>query len=113
MRAAHLRERGRFAEAVRSLSRAGESMENNSHNAMHRHRHRGEEYCRIDLITGVVRRRRWIAVEKPALVAESLKPGIKVLELARRRGFNRELLKTRRRTAMKQSAAGGATTIAG
>jgi hypothetical protein len=53
-------------------------MENASHNAMHQHRHEGDEYRWIELITGVVRRRRWTAAEKAALVAESLQPGINV-----------------------------------
>jgi transposase len=77
-------------------------MENASHNVMHQHRHEGTEYRRIELITGVVRRRRWAAAEKAALVAESLQPGINVSELARRRGVSYGLLQTWRRTAMRQ-----------
>jgi transposase len=77
-------------------------MENASHNAMHQHRHEGTEYRRIELITGVVRRRRWTAAEKAALVAESLQPEINVSELARRRGVSYGLLQTWRRTAMRQ-----------
>ena len=76
-----------------------------SHNAMHQHRHEGDEYRRIELITGVVRRRRWSAAEKAALVAESLQPGINVSALARRCGVNRGLLQTWRRAAMREAAA--------
>lgn len=71
---------------------------------MHQHRHEGGEYRRIELITGTVRRRRWTAAEKAALIAESLRPGINVSALARRSGVNRGLLQTWRRNAMRQAA---------
>ncbi len=79
-------------------------MDNASHSAMHQHRHEGDEYRRIELITGVVRRRRWSAAEKAALVAESLQPGINISALARRCGVNRGLLQTWRRAAMREAA---------
>lgn len=79
-------------------------MDGASDSAMHQHRHDGGEYRRIELITGVARRRRWTAEEKAALVAESLQPGINVSELARRRGISRGLLQTWRRTAMRVAA---------
>jgi transposase len=82
-------------------------MDNASHNAMHQHRHEGDEYRRIELITGAVRRRRWSAAEKAALVAESLQPGVNVSALARRCGVNRGLLQTWRRAAMREAADGG------
>jgi transposase len=78
-------------------------MGNASHNARHQHRHEGDEYRRIEMITGRVRRRRWTATEKAALVAESLQPGINVSALARRRGVCRGLLQTWRRTAMREA----------
>jgi transposase len=78
-------------------------MENASHNAMHQHRHEDDEYRRIEMITGTVRRRRWTVAEKAALVAESLQPGINVSALARRRGVSRGLLQTWRRTAMREA----------
>ncbi len=59
---------------------------------MHQHRHEGDAYRRIEVITGVRRRRRWTAEEKAAVVAESLQPGINISELARRFGVNRGLL---------------------
>jgi transposase len=82
-------------------------MDNASHNAMHQHRHEGDEYRRIELITGVSRRRRWSAAEKAALVAESLQPGVNVTGLARRCGVNRGLLQTWRRAAMREATDGG------
>ena len=78
-------------------------MESASDSAMHQHRHEGDQYRRIELITGVGRRRRWTAAEKAALVAESLQPGVNVSELARRRGVNRGLLQTWRRRAMREA----------
>ena len=79
-------------------------METANHNAMHQHRHEADPYRRIELITGTVRRRRWTAAEKSALVAESLQPEINVSALARQRGVSRGLLQTWRRSAMRQSA---------
>jgi transposase len=71
---------------------------------MHQHRHDGAEYRRVELITGVARRRRWTAAEKAALVSESLRPGVNISDLARRSGVNRGLLQTWRRTAMREVA---------
>ncbi len=79
-------------------------MGNASDNAMHQHRHDAGEYRRIELITGVSRRRRWTPAEKAALVAESLQPGANISDLARRHGVNRGLLQTWRRTAMQETA---------
>jgi transposase-like protein len=103
MRAPHLRDAGMTVQAAQTLGCAGESMENASHNAMHQHRHEGDEYRRIEMITGTVRRRRRTAAEKAALVAESLQPAINVSALARRRGVSRGLLQTWRRTAVREA----------
>jgi transposase len=43
---------------------------------------------RIEVITGVERRRKWSAQEKAAIVAESLADGAVVSEVARRHGLN-------------------------
>ncbi len=43
---------------------------------------------RIEVITGVERRRKWSAQEKSAIVAESLAEGAVVSEVARRHGLN-------------------------
>ena len=48
-------------------------MDNATDNAMHQHRHEGSDYRRIELITGLSRRRRWTADEKAAIVTESRK----------------------------------------
>ena len=81
-------------------------MESASVNARHQHRREGGEYRRIELITGASRRRRWSAAEKAAMVAESLRPGVNVSELARLRGINRGLLLTWRRSALRAAADG-------
>jgi len=43
---------------------------------------------RIEVITGVERRRRWPAEEKTRIVAESYEPSTTVSEVARRHGLN-------------------------
>jgi transposase len=86
-------------------------MRNASDSAMHQHRHDGGEYRRIEVITGVSRRRRWTADEKAALVAESLEPDVNVSALARRHGVNRGLLQTWRRTALREMANHGAAFV--
>ena len=43
---------------------------------------------RIEVITGVERRRRWSAEEKARIVAESYEPSMTVSEVARRHGLN-------------------------
>ena len=40
--------------------------------------------ARFEVITGAVRRRRWSAEQKRAIVAKSLAPGAVVTEIARR-----------------------------
>jgi len=78
---------------------------------MHQDRHEDGAYRRIELITGVARRRRWTAAEKAALVAESLEPGVNISALARRHGVNRGLLQTWRRNAMRQGADHGGSFV--
>jgi transposase len=73
-------------------------------NATHQHRHEPGDYRRIELITGTARRRRWTVEEKAALVAESLRPGINISDLARRCGINAGLLQTWRRKARQEAA---------
>jgi len=83
-------------------------MDNATASAMHQHRHDSDEYRRIELITGSVRRRRWTAQEKAAIIAESLQPQVNVSELARRWGVNRGLLQTWRREAIRDAGGGAA-----
>ncbi len=53
---------------------------------------RDEPFRRIEVITGVERRRRWSEQDKARIVAESLKPGVIVAEVARRHGIHRNQL---------------------
>jgi transposase len=62
---------------------------------------------RIEVITGVERRRKWSAQEKAAIVAESLADGAVVSEVARRHGLSPQQLfgwRSRLRDAVKGSA---------
>jgi transposase len=54
---------------------------------------------RIELITGTGRRRRWSADDKARIVVESLQPGAKVSEVARRHGLSPQQLFGWRRQA--------------
>lgn len=49
---------------------------------------RHDNFQRIEVITGVARRRRWSSEEKARIVGESLLPGANVSEIARRHGVN-------------------------
>ena len=68
--------------AVLRLRFASVGMDQASDNAMHQHRHDGGAYRRIELITGTSRRRRWTRAEKATLVAESMRPGVNISDLA-------------------------------
>jgi transposase len=62
---------------------------------------------RIEVITGVERRRKWSAQEKAAIVAESLAEGAVVSEVARRHGLSPQQVfgwRSRLRDAVKGSA---------
>jgi transposase len=108
MRGHHLAARsGMLAACALWDVRAGDRVGRVNANAMHQHRHEGDEYRRIELITGTERRRRWTAAEKAAVVAESLQPGINVSALARLRGISRGLLQTWRRAALRKAAEQG------
>ena len=54
---------------------------------------------RVEVLGGVERRRRWSSDEKTRLVEETLIPGAKVSEVARRNGISASLLFTWRRQA--------------
>jgi len=64
-------------------------MENDSHQDTH---NGAEQYRRIELITGSVRRRRWSVEERARIVAESFEPGANISAVARRNGVNGGLL---------------------
>jgi transposase len=52
-----------------------------------------------EVLVGPERRRRWSAEEKSRIIAESLRPGAQVTDIARRHGVSRGLLYTWRREA--------------
>ena len=97
---------GMLAKCALRNEGAGDWVERANANAMHQHRHEGNSYRRIELITGTERRRRWTPEEKAGLIAESLQPGVNVSALARLHGVSRGLLQTWRRAAIKAGAPG-------
>ena len=62
------------------------------HNLPHTGAIKDEPFRRIEVITGVERQRRWSEQDKARIVAESLKPGVIVAEVARRYGMHRNQL---------------------
>lgn len=52
----------------------------------------GDTLRRVEIITGVGRRRRWSEDEKARIVEESLAPGANISEVARRHDISRSLL---------------------
>jgi len=52
----------------------------------------GHSFRRVEVLTGVPRRRRWSAAEKAAIVAESLAPGAVASTVALRYGLHRNQL---------------------
>jgi transposase len=52
----------------------------------------GHSFRRIEVLTGVPRRRRWSAAEKAAIVAESFAPGAVASTIALRHGLHRNQL---------------------
>src|SRR5712691_4984552 len=54
---------------------------------------------RVEVLGGVERRRRWSSDEKTRIVEETLVPGVKVSEVARRNGISASLVFTWRRRA--------------
>jgi Transposase len=53
----------------------------------------------MQIITGIERRRRWRADEKPRIIAAAMQPGASVSEIARRHDMSRALLWNWRRQA--------------
>ena len=59
---------------------------------MLKHRLMSDDYRRIELITGTVRRRHWTTEQKLQIIEESFQPGESVSSAARRRGVAPDLL---------------------
>ena len=59
---------------------------------------------RLEVITGAGGRRRWSASEKARIVAEAMRPGAVVSEIARRHGMSPQHLFTWRREARRSVA---------
>jgi transposase len=78
-------------------------VDSSGHQGSDQGRHQGELYRRIEVITGPVRRRRWTADEKAQILMESLAPGARISDVARRHNLNRGLLQTWRRQALRRT----------
>ena len=76
-------------------------MDNSGHQGSDQGRHQDESYRRIEVITGPVLRRRWTADEKARILMESLAPGARISDVARRHNLNRGLLQAWRRQAQQ------------
>ena len=68
---------------------------------------------RVEVITGVERRRRWSVEEKLRIVSESLRPGASGLSVARQHGLNPNQIYAWRRLAREGSLGGGPVGPAG
>ena len=79
------------------------------HNLPHTDAIKDEPFRRIEVITGVERRRRWSEQDKARIVAESLEPGVVVADVARRHGMHRNQLYGWRSTFGVQPAKTGHT----
>jgi len=66
---------------------------------MHQARHDADSYQRVEVITGLRRRRDWSDAEKARILAESADPEVNISEVARRNGVSRGLLNVWRRKA--------------
>jgi transposase len=61
---------------------------------------------RVEVISGVERRRRWSREEKSQITAESFAPGVNVSDVARRHAMSLGLLHHWRRLARQQASVG-------
>lgn len=73
--------------------------------AILKHRLMSDDYQRIELITGAVRRRHWTTEQKLQIIEESFQPGETVSSVARRRGVAPNLLYRWRRLMTEGGAA--------
>jgi transposase len=65
----------------------------------------GHSFRRVEVLTGMPRRRRWSAAEKAAIVAESLAPGAVASVVALRHGLHRNQLYAWRRELRSMAGA--------
>ncbi len=73
---------------------------------MRQTRHDADSYQRVEVITGLRRRRDWSDAEKARILAESADPEVNISDVARRNGVSRGLLNVWRRKARVASSAG-------
>ena len=73
---------------------------------MHQARHDADSYQRVEVITGLRRRRDWSDAEKARILAESADPEVNISEVARRNGVSGGLLNVWRRKARLASSEG-------
>ncbi len=66
---------------------------------MQQARHDANSYQRVEVITGLRRRRDWSDAEKARILAESADPEVNISEVARRNGVSRGLFNVWRRKA--------------
>jgi transposase len=72
---------------------------------------KADDFCRIELITGVARRRRWTDEEKAWIVAESLDPATTVSAVARHYGLHASQLFVWRQQLAAPAACEGPTFV--
>jgi transposase len=106
MRAPHLAARRLFRDDDHLAGGVAELVGDTSANARLQHSAEdiGDEYRRIELITGRRRRRDWTLEEKAEILAASMEPGRSVTEVADQYGVSRSLLWTWRRNAREALA---------
>jgi len=73
---------------------------------MHQARHDADSYQRVEVVTGLRRRRDWSDAAEARILAESADPGVNIYEVARRNGVSRGLLNVWRRKARHASREG-------
>jgi transposase len=78
-------------------------MRNHSHTTSTK----ADGFRRLEVITGVGRRRRWTLEEKARIVAESLDPAVSVSAVARRHGINPNQLFVWRKAFEREHGAAG------
>ena len=72
-------------------------------NFMHQARHDSDSYQRVEVITGLRRRRDWSDAKKARILAESADPEVNISAVARRNGVSRGLLNVWRRKTPPKS----------